>query len=58
VIAITCITVHSNIGTYGPYGRNHEGDTPFKSDIGKIVGFWGRSGTCIDQLGVFMAKTS
>ncbi|KAH8963281.1 hypothetical protein BDL97_05G145800, partial [Sphagnum fallax] len=58
LIPISCITFQSNIRTYGPYGRNHEGDTPFKSDFGKILGFWGRAGMCIDQLGVFMAKTS
>jgi hypothetical protein len=38
---ITSITFKSNIRTYGPYGGGG-GETPFKSGIGKIVGFWGK----------------
>jgi hypothetical protein len=52
---ISSITFKSNIRTYGPYGGGG-GDTPFKSGIGKIVGFWGRSGLAIDQIGVFIVN--
>ncbi len=52
---ISSITFKSNIKTYGPYGGGG-GETPFKSGIGKIVGFWGKSGLAIDQIGVFIVN--
>lgn len=45
----------TNRKTYGPYGNYSEGDTQFKSDTGRILGFYGKSGLAIDALGVFMA---
>jgi hypothetical protein len=54
VTGITSITFKSNIQSYGPYGTG--GGIYFKSGIGKIVGFWGRSGTVLDQLGIFIAN--
>ncbi|CAM6039120.1 unnamed protein product [Sphagnum compactum] len=32
------------------------GDTPFKTDVGKIVGILGRAGTCLDRIGVFIRR--
>jgi hypothetical protein len=55
VTGISSITFKSNIRTYGPYGGGG-GDTPFKSGIGKIVGFWGKSALAIDQIGVFIVN--
>ncbi len=55
VTGISSITFKSNIKTYGPYGGG-VGETPFKSGIGKIVGFWGKSGLAIDQIGVFIVN--
>ncbi len=55
VTGISSITFKSNIRTYGPYGGG-VGETPFKSGIGKIVGFWGKSGLAIDQIGVFIVN--
>ncbi|KAH9569021.1 hypothetical protein CY35_03G110200, partial [Sphagnum magellanicum] len=49
---ITSISFKSNIKTYGPYGLSHGGETHFRSGIGKIMGFWGKSGMCLDQVGV------
>jgi hypothetical protein len=57
VTAISSITFKSNIKTYGPYGGGG-GETPFKSGIGKIVGFWGKSGLAIDQIGVFIVNAT
>jgi hypothetical protein len=54
VTGISSITFKSNIRTYGPYGGGV--GTPFKSGIGKIVGFWGESGLAIDQIGVFIVN--
>jgi hypothetical protein len=52
VTTISSITFKSNIKTYGPYGRRAKDHERFKSDIGKVVGFFGRSGMCLDQIGV------
>jgi hypothetical protein len=54
VTGITSLTFKSNIKSYGPYGTG--GERYFKSGIGKIVGFWGRSGLVLDQIGVFIAN--
>jgi len=51
---MTSISFKSNIKTYGPYGLSHRGETHFRSGIGKIMGFWGKSGMCLDQVGVFV----
>jgi hypothetical protein len=42
IIAITSITFKSNFKAYGPYGK--PGKDTFKSECGKIVGFWGGYG--------------
>jgi len=55
VTGISSITFKSNIRSYGPYGGDG-GETPFKSGIGKIVGFWGKSAIAIDQIGVFIVN--
>lgn len=55
---ITCLkslTFRTNCETYGPYGNSSESDREFKSDTGRILGFYGKSGLVIDALGVFMA---
>ncbi len=54
VTGITSITFKSNIQSYGPYGTG--GEVYFTSGIGKIVGFWGKSGWGLDQIGVFIAN--
>jgi hypothetical protein len=51
VIGITSITFKSNFKAYGPYGK--PGKDTFISESGKIVGFWGSCGTCLDSIGVF-----
>ncbi len=55
VTGISSITFKSNIRTYGPYGGG-VGETPFKSGIGKIVGFWGETGLCVHRIGVFIVN--
>jgi hypothetical protein len=50
IIGITSITFISNFRAYGPYGK--PGKDTFKSESGKIVGFWGGSGGCLDRIGV------
>jgi hypothetical protein len=51
IIGITSITFISNFKSYGPYGM--PGKDTFKSESGKIVGFWGGCGACLDSIGVF-----
>jgi hypothetical protein len=51
IIGITSITFKSNFRAYGPYGKH--GKDIFKSESGKIVGFWGGSGSTLDAIGVF-----
>jgi hypothetical protein len=55
VTGINSITFKSNIKACGPYGGGG-GETPFKTGIGKIVGFWGKSGLAIDQIRVFIVN--
>jgi hypothetical protein len=45
---IASLTFKTNIRTYGPFGAT--GDTTFKSDVGKILGFFGATGFCLDCL--------
>jgi hypothetical protein len=51
IIGITSITFKSNFRAYGPYGKH--GKDIFKSESGKIVGFWGGYGSILDSIGVF-----
>ncbi len=51
VIGIKSITFKSNFKAYGPYGK--PGKNTFESESGKIVGFWGGYGECLDSIGVF-----
>jgi hypothetical protein len=55
--ALTAITFHTNLNkVHGPYGAEKELNfTHFQSSVGKIVGFLGRTGDIVDQLGVFMS---
>jgi hypothetical protein len=57
ICALTAITFHtSRKKVHGPYGGGKEPNfTHFQSSVGKIVGFLGRTGTIVDQLGVFMS---
>ncbi|KAH8968159.1 hypothetical protein BDL97_03G115600, partial [Sphagnum fallax] len=55
LVCVTSLTFKSNIKTYGSYG-NPEGGTHFKSGIGKIVGFCGRSCWGLDQIGAFITN--
>ncbi|CAK9859479.1 unnamed protein product, partial [Sphagnum jensenii] len=56
VIGITSITFKSNFKSYGPYGKL--GKDTFKSESGKIVGFWGGYGACLDSIGVFTVNVT
>ncbi len=55
--ALTGITFHTNLKKVrGPYGGGKEPNfTHFQSSVGKIVGFFGKTGDVVDQLGVFMS---
>uniref|UniRef100_A0A0D6QXY8 Jacalin-type lectin domain-containing protein n=2 Tax=Araucaria cunninghamii TaxID=56994 RepID=A0A0D6QXY8_ARACU len=51
-IVVTSLTIISNVKTYGPYGKGG-GDTFESKGDGKIVGFHGRAGDSLDQIGVY-----
>ena len=54
VEGLTSLTIRTNERTHGPFGGD-SGKTKFKSDEGQIIGFYGRSGLLIDQIGCFIA---
>ncbi len=52
---LSAITFHTNLKTYGPYGGGKESTfTYFQSSVGRIVGFFGSSGSVVDSIGVFV----
>jgi hypothetical protein len=52
--ALTGITFRTNLKkVHGPYGGGKEPN--FRSSVGKIIGFFGKKGDIVDQLGVFMS---
>ncbi|CAK9257314.1 unnamed protein product [Sphagnum jensenii] len=55
--ALTGITFRTNLEkVHGPYGGGKELNfTHFQTSVGKIVGFFGKTGEIVDQLGVFMS---
>ncbi len=55
--ALTGITIRTNLEkVHGPYGGGKEPNfTHFQTTVGKIVGFFGKTGQIVDQLGVFMS---
>lgn len=54
-VVIKSLTFHTNKAKYGPCGQ--EQGTPFETEEGgKIVGFFGSSGTLLDSIGVYMLK--
>ncbi len=55
--ALTGITFRTNLEKFhGPYGGGKEPNfTHFQTSVGKIVGFFGKTGDIVDQLGVFMS---
>ncbi|XP_065018829.1 protein GOS9-like [Musa acuminata AAA Group] len=49
------LTLRTNKKSYGPFGTS--GGKPFSVPVasGKIIGFFGRAGTMIDAIGVYLA---
>ncbi|KAF8700238.1 hypothetical protein HU200_034618 [Digitaria exilis] len=58
---VTSLTIVTNVTTYGPYGKQTAGNTPFNiapPNNYSIVGFYGRVGEVLDQIGVYVAPTN
>lgn len=54
-VVIKSLTFHTNKAKYGPCGQ--ESGTYFETEVeGKIVGFFGSSGTLVDSIGMYMLK--
>lgn len=49
-VVVTSLTFHSNKTVYGPFG-NVKGDEFESHPSGKVNGFYGRAGSCLDQIG-------
>lgn len=51
---VRSLEFETNLGAYGPYGR--EEGIPFELSAinGKIIGFYGRSESLLDALGVYV----
>ena len=50
---LTSLTIRTSERMHGPFGG--ESGTRFTSDAGRIIGFYGRCGMAIDQIGCFTA---
>ncbi|CAN6372940.1 unnamed protein product [Urochloa humidicola] len=56
---VTTLTIVTNIRTYGPYGKQAAGNTPFHIAAPKdhsIVGFDGRVGEVLDQITAYVGQ--
>ncbi|KAF8772291.1 hypothetical protein HU200_005919 [Digitaria exilis] len=54
---VASLTIVTNVTTYGPYGKQSAGNTPFHiapPNNQSIVGFYGRVGDVVDQIGVYV----
>ncbi|KAE8776408.1 mannose/glucose-specific lectin-like [Hordeum vulgare] len=57
---VTSLSLVTNVKTYGPFGKQSTGNTPFRTaapDKHSIVGFYGRAGQFVDQLGAYVRPT-
>ncbi|XP_037428747.1 uncharacterized protein LOC119294632 [Triticum dicoccoides] len=57
---VTSLSIVTNVKIYGPFGKQSNGTTPFRTtapDKHSIVGFYGRSGQFVDQLGAYVRPT-
>lgn len=55
---VTSLTIVTNVNTYGPYGKQAAGNTPFRvaaPNNHSIVGFYGRVGDVVDQIGAYVS---
>ena len=56
---VTSLTIVTNVSTYGPYGKHSVGNTPFHvqpPSNHSIVGFYGRVGQVLDQIGAYVTE--
>ncbi|OEL28217.1 hypothetical protein BAE44_0010764 [Dichanthelium oligosanthes] len=54
---VTSLTIVTSFYTYGPYGKESAGNTPFHvaaPDNYSIVGFYGHVGQVVDQIGAYV----
>lgn len=52
--AVRSLSFYTNKGKYGPFGKEIGKFFSSPAPNGKVVGFHGRSGFCLDALGVHM----
>ncbi|PUZ45478.1 hypothetical protein GQ55_8G226900 [Panicum hallii var. hallii] len=59
---VTSLTIVTNVTTYGPYGRQSVGNTPFHvapPSNHSLVGFYGRAGDeVVDQIGAYVSPNN
>ena len=55
-VVIRSLTFESNCSTYGPFGTEQGTSFSLPVSSGKIVGFHGRSGSCLHSIGCHLNK--
>ena len=55
---VTSLTLISNKRSYGPYGKEESGTRFQTLPNGRVLGFYGRCGGMVDELGAFVAQPS
>ncbi|KAF8013848.1 hypothetical protein BT93_I1646 [Corymbia citriodora subsp. variegata] len=57
-VVIQSLTFHSNRRTYGPFGNEIGQFFSFPPVAGKITGFFGRCGNCLNSIGAYLLPIS
>ncbi|KAF8010112.1 hypothetical protein BT93_J0924 [Corymbia citriodora subsp. variegata] len=57
-VVIQSLTFHSNRRTYGPFGNEIGEFFSFPPVAGKIIGFFGRCGSCLNSIGAHILPVS
>ena len=56
--SVFALTVHTNLASYGPYGKPTRNSVLFAAPQGEeVIGFFGRSGRELDSIGIITAPT-
>jgi hypothetical protein len=50
---VTSFTIYTNENVHGPFGGAPDGATKFKSELGRIVGFFGRCALALDSISCY-----
>lgn len=57
-LAIQSLAVQTNKKTYGPFGKTDGTSFQIPVENGEVVGFFGRAGTYIDAIGLYLLPST